>query len=528
MLEKPKHCKNCVLWGNGKGFSQPSGSLRHGVALVGEALGEDEVVAGEPFVGKAGQQLRRMVSRLKDPKTGLNFRPEDFRLYNTLWCRPPDNVLTGASYELAALDHCAPLLDGWLKRDSPRVLLALGNQALRRLTGEWGIDRLRGYYFDTPHGLVIGTYHPSYIMRGKFELSRVFQLDLIKAVKAARGERYRRDRRYELHPTPLGLLEWIKDAEANPGKPIAFDIETPYDGGEAAESEFIALEDGASYTILRISFSIEEGRAITMPWVQPFVDLAKRILLLPNPKVGWNSTGFDVPRLVANGALLGGEHYDAMQMWHALEPSLPMGLKYVGTFFCPDMPPWRLRASSEPEWYNAADSDVTLCCYNGIRKKLEEEGRWQMFLDHFVKVDTVLRGMSSRGVCVDRKKRVENREKFEAAFADAVEAVQPYVPVDILKKKIYTYDKERLTKQGMWVEGKMFPVSVDVEVKPGWEVGEDGFLRKIPKPKKGGTKSAKATTKRKARKDQVPPRQGTPPVEGGPRKDRPLPWGDDV
>lgn len=505
MLNKPSGCKGCILYGRGKGFSQPGGKLVHSVGFVGEALGADEEIAGRPFVGKAGDQLRRMVERLQDPKTGTALRLDDFRTYNTLWCRPPNNELTGTPHEMDALRHCSPILDKHLARERPRVLVALGNQALRRLTGHWGVDSLRGYYFDTPHGLVVPTYHPSYIMRGKFVLSRVFQLDLVKALKAARGERYHRDRAYELHPTAPSVLRFVEAVERRPQSALAFDIETPYGGDtDAKDSDFIAIEDEPSYTILRISFAHEEGRAITFPWIPPYVDLAKRLLRTPNPKVGWNSTGFDIPRLVANGAVFGGPHYDAMHMWHALEPSLPMGLKYVGTFYCPDMPPWKLRASKEPEWYSAADSDVTLCCFNGIKKALEDQQRWTMYQKHFVEVDTVLRAMSARGVSVDEAKRKENREYFRKRFLHTVEDAQPYFPIDLRKRKVYSYDEARLRKQGFWEEGRMIKVEETGPLKDKHEVCKDGFVRRIKKDavpskrRKAASKLSPSTSKARA------------------------------
>jgi hypothetical protein len=235
-----------------------------------------------------------------------------------------------------------------------------------------------------------------------------------------------------------------------------------------------------------------------MPWREPFVTLAKRFLSTPNPKVTWNGTGFDIPRLVANDAPVNGPHYDAMLMWHALEPSLPMGLKYVATFYCPDMPPWKLRASSEPEWYNAADSDVTICCFNGIRAALQSQGRMEMFREHFVQVDSVLRAMSNRGLLVDRERRSESREKFRRRLKETIERAQPYMPLDKRPYKAYTYDEDRLKRQGLWEEGRMIVVKAGAEVKDGWEVKE-GWLRKIPKPKKEKKKNAKAATRRRAR-----------------------------
>lgn len=475
----------CPIYGDGKGFSVPSGKLTHGVAFVGEALGEEEEREGVPFVGKAGEQLTRMVERLADPSTGLRFRREDFRLYNTLWCRPPGNVITGAPYEEDALRSCAHFLAEQCAQDKPRVLLALGNQALRRLTTHWGIDELRGYYFHTPLGLVIGTYHPSYIMRGNFELTRIWQLDLLKAVEAARGQIYKRNRSYILHPGMVELRALRAELLADPGLPLAFDIETPYGGidSDSKDSEFVAIEDDVSYTILRIGFSHREGWAITMPWQEPYCTLAKEILALPNPKVSWNGSGFDVPRLAANGAILGGPHFDAMHMWHALEPSLPMGLKYVATVFCPDMPPWRLQANTSPEWYNACDADVTLCCYGGIRRKLESQGRWDMFLRHFVQCDTVLRSMSLRGITVDGARRRANKVQFEQEMSDLVRELQTDIPLEVKPKKVYKLSRETLEKKGAFLEGRMVEIVQEEEVKEGWEVGEDGHPRRVKKAK---------------------------------------------
>jgi uracil-DNA glycosylase family 4 len=465
---------------------------------VGEALGEEEEDAGVPFVGRAGRQLRRMVTDLVDPSNGLNFRLEDFRLYNTIWCRPPNNVLTGASYESDALRLCAPTLDAVVGKERPSVLVALGNQALRRLVGEWGIDSLRGYYFHPPGSpLVIGTYHPSYIMRGKFELSRVFQLDLLKAIEAARGHVYSRDRTYDLHPSAkevAGHLAWLGQ---HPEVPVAFDIETPY-GAMEKEEEFLAIEDTATYTILRISFSWKEGWAFSIPWMAPFDTLAAQILALPNPKVTWNGTGFDVPRLEGNGVPVAGPHYDAMLAWHALEPSLPMGLKYVATMFCPDMSPWKLKAFSDPEWYNSVDSDMTICCFNAIKKRLEQQQRWDMFLKHFVEVDAVLRAMSNRGICVDVNTRRETKKEFQKRLDDTTDNTQGYVPNDMRKKKVYKSSEAALRKAGRWVEKRMITVLEEAELKEGWELREGWLVRK---------KKEKKVAKRKT-KTKVPPRAG--------------------
>ena len=479
---KPSTCFGCPIYGNGWGFqSTPDGKPVHGVGLVGEALGEEEEVTGRPFVGKAGRVLDRLIARLVDPNTGLPFKREDFWIANTLSCRPPDNIITGAPYEEEALRRCAPYLDAHLK-EGPKVLVALGNQALRRLTGHWGIEKLRGYYFDGPRGsTVIGTYHPSYIMRGKWNLVRMFQMDLLKAVNAAKFGRITRKRKYVLHPSGMEVLGFIAAYDAtcaiDPTTTLAFDIETPYGDDLDKDEEVVALEDDPTYEILRISFSFREGEAITMPWIEPYKTLAKRLLGKDRPKTSWNGAAFDIPRLEANECPVNGEHHDAMHAWHCLEPALPMGLKYVATVYCPDMEPWALLSTREPEYYSAADSDILLCCYNGIRKRLEEQGRWGMFSRHFTALHGVLLGMTRRGIGADAPRMKEEKEKFDSAFQAEVASTQSYIPLDILPRKVYK-KKDANLKPGNWIT-----IEEEVVLKPN-ECVVDGWVTRIPKPPK--------------------------------------------
>jgi hypothetical protein len=122
----------------------------------------------------------------------------------------------------------------------------------------------------------------------------------------------------------------------------------------------------------------------------------------------------------------------------------------------------------------------------------------EMFREHFVQVDSVLRAMSNRGLLVDRERRSESREKFRQRLKETIERAQPYMPLDKRPYKAYTYDEDRLKRQGLWEEGRMIVVKAGAEVKDGWEVKE-GWLRKIPKPKKEKKKNAKAATRRRAR-----------------------------
>lgn len=129
--------------------------------IVGEAPGEQEDRQGEPFVGKAGQLLDRMLAAL-----GLTRQPADAHtqvfIANVLKCRPPGNR-NPTPEEVA---QCEPFLRRQIELVRPRVLLAMGRFAVQSLLAtQEPIGRLRGRvhrHGDTP---VIVTYHPAYLLR---------------------------------------------------------------------------------------------------------------------------------------------------------------------------------------------------------------------------------------------------------------------------------------------------------------------------------------------------------------------------
>src|SRR5579864_7627929 len=105
-LLKPQECLGCPLYGSGKGFIQAEGQGSTGVLILGEAGGENEEADGLPFRGYAesGSVLNRALAL-------AGYTREQFTLYNILGCRPPNNFLSGASYEFQAIDHCQVHLD---------------------------------------------------------------------------------------------------------------------------------------------------------------------------------------------------------------------------------------------------------------------------------------------------------------------------------------------------------------------------------------------------------------------------------
>lgn len=508
-------CNGCVLQREGgTGFALLDGKGTNGILLVGEALGKDEVPVGKPFQGGAGRVLDRMLSRRIDPGTNHPLNRDDFLIANVVNCRPPDNALTKTPWEMEAIDRCSPYLIQTLTKHKPKVIVALGNQALRWFTGEWGIEKLRGYIFPTKWGPVIGTYHPAYIMRGKFPLARVFQQDILKAIYVSHHGVPVLKKEYILYPTIQDFISFL-NAYKRHGMPLlSWDIETPYsrkqkdnkDEGVITEK---FVEDDPSYRIiLRISFAWEPGKAITVPWSPPYTTYIKELLELSGDKLLWNKN-FDVPRVQSHGIKVGGRIYDGMDAFHFLEPTFPMGLKYAATFFCPDMHAWKLESRDRPEWYNAADSDVALRCFLGTKSQLVDQGRWNTFERHFVDLSMVLRAMSDRGVLVDRDEREAQRLKFEGFLKDEVANLQPMVPDAVRPKKVYKSPKERLVKQNKWVEGSMVEITVQEPFKP-------------PKEKKVKVKAPKKARVVKPTSSLSGAENSPPRKRGRPRKVKPT------
>ena len=139
------------------------GSIDAQLMFVGEAPGADEDEQGEPFVGRAGQLLTKIISA-----TGLS--RADVYIANILKCRP-DTPGQSAGNRKPTPDEmatCIPYLHEQIDLIKPKVLVALGATAVDGLLGKTiGITKLRGNwqtYRGTP---LMPTYHPAYLLRNQ-------------------------------------------------------------------------------------------------------------------------------------------------------------------------------------------------------------------------------------------------------------------------------------------------------------------------------------------------------------------------
>ena len=158
-------CTRCKLHAHRRQIVFGVGNPRASLAFVGEAPGADEDAQGEPFVGRAGQLLTKIIE-------AMGMHREDVYICNIIKCRPPNNRTPEAD-EIVA---CQPFLLQQLRAIGPRFICALGGPAAQTLlqTKE-PISRLRGRFHDY-HGIpLLPTFHPAFLLRNPNEKKTVWE-----------------------------------------------------------------------------------------------------------------------------------------------------------------------------------------------------------------------------------------------------------------------------------------------------------------------------------------------------------------
>jgi DNA polymerase len=148
-------CMKCTLGGTRTNFVFGVGNPNATLMLIGEAPGADEDAQGEPFVGRAGQLLNKILEAIR-------FKREDVYICNILKCRPPGN--RKPLPEEAEL--CLPYLRKQVALVQPRVILCLGLTAAENLLGtRESLGQLRGRILAYEGIPLMVTYHPAALLR---------------------------------------------------------------------------------------------------------------------------------------------------------------------------------------------------------------------------------------------------------------------------------------------------------------------------------------------------------------------------
>lgn len=150
-------CDKCSLCKSRTNTVFSAGIPNSKIMLIGEAPGYYEDMKGEPFVGKAGQLLDKILGCV-----GFS-RKENIYICNTLKCRPPENRDPLPEEKEA----CKVFLDKQIQILQPRIILLCGKVAVKSfMDTNLGITKLRGKWYEGPYfSKMMPIFHPSYLLR---------------------------------------------------------------------------------------------------------------------------------------------------------------------------------------------------------------------------------------------------------------------------------------------------------------------------------------------------------------------------
>jgi DNA polymerase len=159
-------CERCGLCQGRRTIVFGVGNPKAEVMFVGEGPGAEEDRRGEPFVGKAGELLTRIIVN------GMGMARSDVYIANIVKCRPPNN----RDPEPEEIARCAPFLAAQVRLVAPRVIVALGRVSSQTLLQtSTPITRLRGRWGEYMGVRVMPTYHPAYLLRNPAEKRPVWE-----------------------------------------------------------------------------------------------------------------------------------------------------------------------------------------------------------------------------------------------------------------------------------------------------------------------------------------------------------------
>lgn len=167
---------NCDCPGEREGAGQvrDSNNPNAGIVLLGEAPGGEEIKQGMPFMGQAGRKLEGYLKI-----AGLS--RSDVYIINTVKCRPTkNNGRANRKPNSCEIKSCAHWLDEELEILSPKIIITLGEVALKRFGGsKMSIGNCHGQPLVDERFTIFPLYHPAASIYRR-ALEEVIEQDFIK------------------------------------------------------------------------------------------------------------------------------------------------------------------------------------------------------------------------------------------------------------------------------------------------------------------------------------------------------------
>lgn len=149
-------CQRCGLSENRTHVVISRGNPQADLMIIGEGPGQQEDEQGQPFVGKSGQLLEKIL-------TSVQFDSgQEVYIANVVKCRPPGN----RDPLPAEVNACRPYLLEQIRLVDPKIILFTGATAYKALTGDkQGITKIRGKWLEWEGRLCMPILHPAYLLR---------------------------------------------------------------------------------------------------------------------------------------------------------------------------------------------------------------------------------------------------------------------------------------------------------------------------------------------------------------------------
>lgn len=380
------------------------------LALVGEAPGSDEEREGRPFVGPSGLLLNQMLQAAKIDR-------EACYITNVSKVRPPDNKFAQLYYEdgnptrpTMALLEAREALWKELREVKPKVVVALGAEAMKALTPHVSIMTYRGTMVEHFGLRVIPTLHPAYLLRGQYGDRPIVEADLKKAIRQARfpSKPYTN---FQVNPSFEEVMLFLNTHHDT----LDVDIETVDNvtrmiGFAWNKHDAICIQfmRGTSHRWTPEQ-EVEICQGLDKLFRNPYV--RKRLQnLMYDCTVLAREFGFDL----VNVSL------DTMLGHHLLFPELPKDLGFLSSIYTDHEMYWGYNRSDADSTatYNLYDCVVTCECGDNIERELKQNQLWEFYRTVINRVTKVLLYVQSRGVLIDQTVRQQIDDETVAEMSE--------------------------------------------------------------------------------------------------------------
>lgn len=407
------------------------------IVIVGEAPGAEEEALGQPFVGGSGRLLTGMLMH-------VGIVRETCYLTNVMKVRPPGNDF-GFFYEDPRPDQRRrpkpELVLGIeeLVREiaaiKPNLIIALGGEALKALTGKRGIEKWRGSVLSTPHGKLIATHHPAAILR-EYPKRTIAELDLARCREEALTPAVHVPTcNFTIAPTFDQVMEFLNENHTR----IAFDIET-----SGPHVQCLGLSNRPNHAIcipfisnpiqpqpgggtLFLNTAVPSDRSYwTEAQEYEILSSLDRLFRSAIPLVAQN---FPFDALILSrefGFDFRNVHMDTMVAHHACYCELPKGLDFLASIYTRHAYYSDYEKSVDRSvWiYNCYDACCTLEISHRLDAELAELGLEDFYFNNLHPALLAAVRCETRGILIDVESRRKHREGIQRRLEELTGALR--------------------------------------------------------------------------------------------------------